>query len=93
MTLHGPIESSTEIVPIMHVLHVSNSSSVTSLPHSVHRRQLPQSLWMITWDSGMVSDLLGVTLPFSSKAEAVVSLDAVGCRGLLHLYWHVGKDK
>lgn len=74
MTLHGPVESSTEIVPIMHVLHASNSSSVTSLPHSLHRRQLPQSLGMIIWDSGMVSDLLGETLPSSSKAEAVLSL-------------------
>lgn len=69
MALHGPVESSAEIVPIMHVLHASISSSVTSLPHSVHSRQLPQSVGMIIWDSGIVSDSLGVTLPFSSKGR------------------------
>lgn len=70
VTLHGPVESSAEIVSITHVLHASNSSSVTSLPHSVHRRQLPQSAGMISWDSAMVSDSLGVTLPFSSKGRS-----------------------
>lgn len=79
VTLHGPVESSAEIVPIMHVLHASNSSSVTSLPHSIHRRQLPQSLGMIVWDNGIVSDSLEVALPFSCKGKGCpVPPDAVG---------------
>lgn len=43
----------------MHVLH---ASTLTSLPHSVDRRQLPQSKWGTIRDNGMLSDLPRVAL-------------------------------
>lgn len=84
MTLHGPAESRTELVPIC--MCFMPALFVTSLPHSVHRRELPQSVQMIIRDNDMVSDLPRVALPSSSEGRGCpVPPDAVGYPGLVRV--------
>lgn len=55
---------------------------LTSPPHSVDRRQLPQSSWGTVRDSGVLSDLPRVALSSSSQGRGCVVPPDAGGRGV-----------
>lgn len=95
VTPHVPGGSSPELEPIC-VCFTPALFFLTSLPHGVDRRQLPQSLWGTIRDSGVLSDLPRVALSSSSQGRScAVPPDAGGCPGLVGplLYWYNGRDE
>lgn len=93
VTPHVPGGSSPELEPIC-MCFTPALFFLTSLPHGVDRRQLPQSLWGTIRDSGVLSDLPRVALSSSSQGRScAVPPDAGGCPGLVGplLYWYKGR--
>lgn len=95
VTPHVPGGSSPELEPIC-MCFTPALFFLTSLPHGVDRRQLPQSLWGTIRDSGVLSDLPRVALSSSCQGRScAVPPDAGGCPGLVGplLYWYKGRDE
>lgn len=81
VTLHVPGGRSPELEPIC-MCFTPALFFLTSLPHSVGRRQLPQSLWGTIRDSGVLSDLPRVALSYSSQGiGCAIPPDAGGALG------------
>lgn len=81
VTPPGPGGSSPELEPIC-MCFTPALFFLTSLPHSVDRRQLPQSMWGTIWDNRVLGDLPRVALSSSSQGKGcAVPPDAGGALG------------